>query len=91
MEALHTLNDKLDVLIKRYSSAQDEIKRLRTIVEGQNSTIDSLSKKVKTLESGVATAQLGKKIAELGNKTDVRKQLDAIILEIDKIMITLND
>ena len=91
MESLHILNDKLDLLIKRYHGSQDEVKRLRTIIEGQNKTIDTLSKKVKNLENGIATIQISKQLGDLGNKDNVKKHLDGIILEIDKILLTLND
>lgn len=91
MEALDQLNNKIDLLLKKHIAVQEENKRLRSTIEGQNKTIDTLSKKIRSLEHGVASLQIGKSLAATGDKEDVKKHLDAMIGEIDKIIMALND
>ena len=85
------LNEKLDQLIKKYTATVADNKRLRATIDGQNKVIRSLNKKVSALEGSVATVRLNDAVSTNEEKEDMRKQLDAVIGEIDKILVALND
>jgi vacuolar-type H+-ATPase subunit D/Vma8 len=91
MDAMDLLNEKLDQLIKKYTATVADNKRLRATIDGQNKVIRSLNKKVSALEGSVATVRLNDAVSTNEEKEDMRKQLDAVIGEIDKILVALND
>ena len=91
MDAINTLNSKLDQLLKKYAAAEAENKRLRIIIDGQNRMIQNLNKKVKSLEHNMVSVNLGSTNITDEEKDNMRQQLDVLITEIDKILTTLND
>lgn len=91
MEALDQLNSKLDQLIKKYAAVQAENIRLSDLVQQQSQTITSLNTKLAGMEQKMANTQLGATISNDEEKNNMRRQLDSIIGEIDKILHTLND
>ena len=91
MDAINTLNSKLDQLLKKYAAAETENKRLRIIIDGQNRMIQNLNKKVKSLEHNMVSVNLGSTNITDEEKDNMRQQLDVLITEIDKILTTLND
>ncbi|HXS36662.1 MAG TPA: hypothetical protein VN721_08175 [Flavipsychrobacter sp.] len=91
MHALQQLNDKLDELLKRYTALQTENKRLKKTVSQQIKVIDSLHEKLAAIEQNVTALHIGKSLEITDQKDAVKKQLDIVISEIDKILNTLND
>lgn len=91
MQELQLLSDKLDRLIKKYESVQAENASLKQTVSNQLKSIETLNSKLADLEDRLLAVQVGKAFATDKDKSSVRKQLDGIINEIDKILITLND
>lgn len=91
MDAIDQLNKKVDMLLKKHTASLAENERLRAIIEGQNKVIQSLNKKTAALESSMAGVHLGRSAATDEEKAQMRKQLDMVIAEIDKILNTLND
>jgi len=91
MQELDLLNSKLEILIKSYKSIQAENAGLKQTIVGQSETIQQLNTQVSTLEQQLADRQITDSFAEDKNKDVVRKQLDVVIGEIDKILNSLND
>ena len=91
MEQLDLLNKKLDNLIKKFVGLKAENIRLRATIEGQNKVIQKLNKKVNTLDNSMVSVHLDKIGISGEEKEDMKRQLDGVISEIDKILNTLND
>ncbi len=90
MQALEQLNKKLDTLLKKYASLEAENKRLKETIAVQK-TVESLNKKLASLEHGMVSVHLGNRVDNEEEKDNMRRQLDTVIAEIDKILNTLND
>lgn len=91
MQALETLNKKLDTLLKKYSALESENKRLKDTIAKQIKEEEKLNKKLASLEHGMVSVHLGKAVVNDDEQENMRKQLDNVIAEIDKILNTLND
>lgn len=91
MQELQLLNDKLDVLLKKYITLQAENKRLKDTIDKQTESIQGLTGKLSDLEQNMVAVQIGKSVLSDEERIKMRKQLDSVIGEIDKILTTLND
>ncbi|NDC41200.1 MAG: hypothetical protein EBZ77_06565 [Chitinophagia bacterium] len=91
MEALDTFSGKLDQLLKRFAALDADNKRLRATIEGQNKVIQRLNQKVRDMEADLAGHRLAQHGLAGEDKEDMKKQLDAVIGEIDKILAGLNE
>jgi hypothetical protein len=91
MQELEQLNNKLDLLLKKYAAVQAENKSLKKTVSEQLKSIEKLNTKIVSIEENMAAAQMGQSLNDNRDKDAMRKQLDTVIAEIDKILITLND
>lgn len=91
MQELQLLNEKLDLLLKKYTALQAENKRLKETVSQQLRSIETLNNKLSSLEDNMQTTQIGKALISSDEKAVVKKQIDNVISEIDKILHTLND
>ncbi|OSZ78664.1 hypothetical protein CAP35_10560 [Chitinophagaceae bacterium IBVUCB1] len=91
MQELSLLNDKLDALLKKYALLQAENNRLRTTIDQQAKEIDTLSGKLTLLEENLMVAQMSSSLLNESDKDVVKKQLDTVLGEIDKLLATLND
>ncbi len=91
MEALDQLNKKLDTLLKKHAALETENIRLRETVATQDKSVVKLSKKLASLEQDMVSVHIGKATDNEDEKDNMRKQLDSVITEIDKILNTLND
>ena len=91
MQALDLLTNKLDMLLKKYAALEAENKRLKATIATQDKSVELLSKKLASLEQGMVSVRLGDTIMDEEEKDNMRRQLDHVIGEIDKILNTLND
>jgi len=91
MEALDQLNNKLNLLLKKYAALETENKRLKATIAVQEKNVATLTKKLSSLEDGMVSVRLGDAVVDEGEKENMRQQLDNVIAEIDKILNTLND
>ena len=91
MEALDTLNKKLDTLLRKFAALESENKRLKETIAKQIKAEEKLNKKLVSLEQGMVSVHLGKAVIDDEEKENMGKQLDNVIAEIDKILTTLND
>lgn len=91
MQELQLLNEKLDLLLKKYGSVQAENMRLKQVIARQLQSIENLNTQLSSLEEKVQVLQIGQAITSPEEKAAVRQQLDAVIGSIDKILNSLND
>jgi len=91
MQALDTLSNKLDELLKKTAALEAENKRLTTSVAVGEKKIVALNKKLASLEKDVVSVRLGTAFTGDEERDNMREQLDNVIDEIDKILNTLND
>lgn len=90
IQELQLLNKKLDLLLKKYAALQTENAKLRRIIDEQKVTTDRNKARIEELEQHLVAAQTAKSLTA-EDKEVMRKQLDSVIGEIDKILKTLND
>lgn len=91
MQELQLLNDKLDMLLRKYAALQAENRQLKDTVGAQLRSIEELNTKLTTLEESMVATGIDKTLENDADKTAMRRQLDNVIGEIDKILNTLND
>jgi len=91
MQELRLLDERLSSLLKKYAAIEAENKRLKQTVAQQLQSIEGLNKKLTELEEKMIAVQIGQSVLDSSEKTNMRKQLDGILGEIDKILTTLND
>jgi len=91
MQEIQLLNDKLELLLKKYAVLQTENKRLKDVISDQTKNIENLNGKLSELEQNIVAVQIGNSLPASDEKLKMRTQLDTIIAEIDKILVTLND
>jgi regulator of replication initiation timing len=89
MKELEILNDRVDRLLQQYTALQAENSQLQETIAQQKMKIEELEKKATTRvkkESKVSDAP-----PDQVEKLAIRKEIDGLIAEIDKVLITLND
>ena len=91
MEALDKLSKKIDTLLKKHAAVVSENNRLRDTVDAQSRKMEQLEKKLNSLDQGLVSVHLGRDSVNEEDKDNMRRQLDTVIDEIDKILNTLND
>ncbi len=94
MDPLQILNDKIDQLLKRYTAVQAENTRLKETIAGQIQSMDGLNAKLASLEEQLSAAQLkqpGNAVMDNDEKNALRKQVDKVITEIDKMLTTIGN
>ena len=91
MQELELLKGKLDMLLKKYAALQAENKSLKETIGSQQKSVDTLNSKLAGIEENMAHSHIGKTVADDSERIALRKQLDGVIGEIDKILTTLND
>lgn len=91
MEELTLLHTKLDKLLKKYANLKEENKNLQEKVYAQNNKLRTLNKKLSDLEGQLTTTNTAEVLTSKDGKTAVRKQLDVLIGDIDKLLASLHD
>ena len=91
MHEIQLLNDKLDLLLKKYGVLQAENKRLKETIATQTQNIETLNFKLQELEHNMVAVHIGKSALTEDEKVKMRRQIDTVIGEIDKILTNLND
>lgn len=91
MRELELLSNKLDALLKKHAALQAENSGLKETIAQQQHKLTMLDSQLAKLEEKAGTAQIGKTVADDAERKALRKQLDGVIGEIDKILTTLND
>ena len=91
MQELQRLNTRLDLLLKKYAVLQAENSTLKNTIAKQTETIAGLNGSLSELEQNIVAVQISKTMLTDEEKENMKEQLDNVIGEIDKILVTLND
>ncbi len=91
MRELELLSNKLDALLKKYAALEAENNSLKDTIAHQQQKVIMLNSQLAKLEENAGSAHIGKTVADDAERKALRKQLDGVIGEIDKILTTLND
>lgn len=91
MQELDLLNDKLELLLKKYTALQAENKKLQQIIVQQRQSMEGLNSKIGELEEQLLTSKTSDAIHDDKDKKVVKKQIDTLIGDIDRILATLHD
>jgi cell division septum initiation protein DivIVA len=91
MQELQLLKDKLDLLLKKYTAMQTENKRLKEANDSYLKQVNQLNEQLHKMEESLANVQMNQVVVDNGDKDTLRKQLDTVIGEIDKILTKINE
>lgn len=91
MEALEELGKKVKALIKKYSLLQAENEGLQQTIARQSEQISALNRQLDLTKARLLAAEVANALPDAAEKERVRKQLDTVIHEIDKVLMDLND
>lgn len=91
MELLVNLNERIDLLLRKYTAMQAENDRLRDLLAGQTAEITKLNATLAAMEEKILAMQIGQGVTDDKEKEKLKAQLDKLIAEIDHLLISLND
>jgi chromosome segregation ATPase len=91
MELLDELGNKVQALIKKYALLQAEHNSLQQTLTRQSAQITALTQQLDVTKAQLLAVEVAQALPDAGEKERVRKQLDAVIHEIDKVLTNLND
>jgi hypothetical protein len=91
MQALDELNRKLGMLLKKHAALEAENERLRDTVARFEKSEGILTKQLASLEKDMVSVRLSPDAGNEEERQNMRRQLDMVITEIDRILNTLND
>ena len=91
MKEVQELEERLSVLLKQFAALRTENKRLKRTVTEKDNEISKLQQQLEEAQQGLLANDIAKALPTLKEKQKTRKQLDAVIGEIDKILTSLND
>jgi hypothetical protein len=91
MQELEILNGKIDKLLKKHADVKSDNERLKEMVSEQAKQIESLATQLAQHEQQVMAAGINSSVQDDKERDAMRKQLDTVLADIDKILATLND
>ena len=91
MDRIDTLHEKLDTLLRNYKATRTELASARTVLKAKEEEVSTLQARLAKCEEQLLAMQIGNAMPDAESRHNSRKQLDAVIGEIDKILGTLND
>lgn len=91
MEVLNELNGKVSLLLKRYTALEAENKKLKATIEVLSDKEKQMATHIASLEDKMVSVNLTGTVTDDSEKAEMRKQLDILIEDIDRILKTLND
>jgi hypothetical protein len=91
MEGLSVLREKLDVLLRNYKAMATELSATKAALATKEEETSLLRDRLAKCEEQVLALQIGKAIPDAESRALARKQLDVVIGEIDKILMTIHD
>lgn len=88
MTKLDVLQNKIEQLLQKYDLLLEENKSLKEIIASQTQKIKQLNESLAELELTLNPKNV---LAENYNSREIKNQLDKIIIEVDKIMDSINE
>lgn len=91
MQEIQVLHERLDLLLKKYNHIQRENERLKQTISRQLKDMDVLNARLAALEENMLAKHLAANNQTPEQNRQMRKQIDTVIAEIDKILQDLHD
>ena len=91
MEELQQLRVKVDALVKQHKALLATNRKLTTALADRDAKIESLQAALASSEELSLAHAAGTLLRNPAERKKVRKQIDAVISSIDKILISLDD
>lgn len=91
MSGLDVLGERVKLLLKKYAALQSENKSLKKALAKSREELDVLKEQLEATRQETIATSIVKALPDKKERTVARKQIDAVINEIDKILINLND
>ncbi len=91
MQELQLLSEKISRLVKRFNVLKAENVQLKETLSQQTNVVETMKQKCIVLEQEITAGLLSKALEGNENAVEVRKQLDAVISSIDKILGALDE
>ncbi len=91
MVEIELLQQRLQLLLKKYQALKYENLRLKKAIAAQTEDLSSLNKQFEVLEQHMVLEQMGRKMLNEDEKKAMKKQITTVITEIDKLLLSLND
>lgn len=91
MESLLLLRQKIELLIREHSGVKAALATANKTLAAKDVEIEQIRTQLKTAEERLLALEIGKAIPDAKSRASSRRQLDAVIGEIDKILTTLHD
>jgi predicted lipase len=91
MQELEKLNDKIEKLLKKHADAKADNQHLKELVSAQAKQIESLAVQLTLQEQQTMAKGITSTVQDVKEREIMRKQLDTVLADIDKILATLND
>jgi hypothetical protein len=91
MQELEKLNDKIEKLLKKHADAKADNQHLKELVSAQAKQIESLAVQLTQQEQQTMATGINSTVQDVKEREIMRKQLDTVLADIDKILATLND
>ncbi len=91
VQELHQLSLRLTALLRRYRAVETGHARLQKTVDRQAVLITELRRRVQTAEATAGAREAGTALRKTPSAQDARRQLDAVIAQIDTVLAGLQD
>ena len=91
MQELQLLSDQVDALLKKHTAVMAANKKLMQAQERSMQQVAQLQQQLAAAEEQLLATAIARALPDEQEKAQTRKQLDAVITEIDKILTNLND
>ena len=91
MNVIEELETRLDVLLRKFVALESDNARLRDIVARQQADLSRMTDKLNGLEQSMVSVDLSRTSASEEEIENMRRQLDTVISEIDRILRVMND
>jgi hypothetical protein len=91
MERLDLLRQRVEALLRQYAAQRAELESREKALKAKEEEVELLQTQLAKAEERLLALEIGQAIPDAESRAASRKQLDAVISEIDKILMVLHD
>lgn len=91
MERLELLGQKVETLLRQYAKQRAELESKEKALKTKHAEVEMLQAQLAKAEERLLALEIGQAIPDAESRAASRRQLDAVISEIDKILMALHD
>jgi chromosome segregation ATPase len=91
MERLDLLQEKVEALMQQYARLKTELSVKEKVLQAKEEEVRQLKMQLTKAEERLLALEIGQAIPDAESRAATRQQLDTVIGEIDKILVSLHD